>query len=75
MDFSNNTMQRPFDFEFARKMGGGGLGYVFLTVLDDMQYYGYNTDSNNSAWKGFLGVLPQKFFIRISTKSCNSRQF
>ena len=55
--------------------GGGGFRYVFLTILDDLLYYGYNTVSNNSAWKGGLGVLPQKIFIRISTKSCNSRQF
>ena len=38
-----------------------GFGYVFLTFLDDLLYYGYNNGSEN--------------LIRISTKSCNSRQF
>ena len=49
----------------------GGYGSVFLTFLDDLLYYGYNTASKNSG----LGVLPQKIFIRISTKSYNSKQF
>ena len=43
-------------------VGGGIFGYVFLTFLDDLLYNGYNTGSNNSAWKGGLGVLSQKFF-------------
>ena len=55
--------------------GGGEIWVCVSTFLDDLMYYGYNTASNNSAWKGGLGVLPQKIFIRISTKSCNSRQF
>ena len=43
-------IQRQFDIELDRKMGGGGrFGYVFLTFLDDLLYYGYNTASNNSA--------------------------
>ena len=48
---------------------------MFLTFVDDLLYYGSNTDSNNSASKGGggLGDLHQKNFIRISTKSCNSR--
>ena len=48
-------------------MVGGGVGfwYVFLTILDDLLYYGYNTASNNSPWKGGLGVLPQKIFIEL----------
>ena len=58
-----------------QKNGGRGFGYVFLTILDYLLYYGYNTVSNNSAWKGGLGVLPQKNIIRISTKSCNSRGY
>ena len=29
--------------------GGGGFVYVFLTFLDDLLYYCYNTGSNNSA--------------------------
>ena len=42
---------------------GGGWGGILVCVfnfLDDLLYYGYNTASNNSAWKGGLGVLPQK---------------
>ena len=54
---------------------GERFWYVFLTFLDDLLYYFYNTASKNSAWKGGLGVLPQENFIRISTKSCNSRQY
>ena len=41
---------------------GAKFGDVFLTFLDDLLYYGHNTGSNNSAWKGGLGVLPQKIF-------------
>ena len=40
-------------------MEGGGeilVLYVFLTFLDDLLYYGYNTASNNSACKGGGGV-------------------
>ena len=46
---STMDIQIPFDLEFARKMGGGGFRYVFLTILDDLLYYDYNTASNNSA--------------------------
>ena len=45
-------------------MVGGSFGYEFLTFLDDLLYYGYNTDSNNSARKGGLEVLTQKFFYQ-----------
>ena len=73
MDFSNKTYRDHLILSSPEKWGGGGrFWYVFLTFLDDLLYYGYNTGSNNSAWKGGLGVLPQKNFIRISTKSCNS---
>ena len=41
------------------------FGYVFLTFLDDLLYYGYNIASNNSAWKGGLGVLPQKILLEL----------
>ena len=67
MDFSNKTYRDlAFDLEFARTMvgaaggggGGGRFGYMFLTFLDYLLYYGYNTGSTNSAWKGGLGVLP-----------------
>ena len=55
---------------------GWDLGTMyFLFFLDDLLTYDYNTASYNIAWKGDLGVLPQNNFLRISTKSCNSRQF
>ena len=79
MDFSNKTYRDHLILSSPEKWWGGGergdLGMCVLTLLDDLLYYGYNTNSNNYAWKGGLGVLPQKNFIRISTKSCNSRQF
>ena len=75
MDFSNNTYRDHLILSSPENGGRGGFGYVYLTFLDDLLHYGYNTASNNSAWKGGLKVLPQKNFIRISTKSCNSRQF
>ena len=76
MEFTNKTYRDHLILSSPEKWWGGGrLGYVFLTLLDDLLYYGYNAASNNSAWKGGLGVLPQKIFIRIRTKSCNSRQF
>ena len=43
-------------------VGGGRFGYVFLTFLDDLVYYGYNTGSNNSAWKGSRGPPQEKFY-------------
>ena len=61
-----------------QRYGGGEFWVCVLTFfLDDLLYYGYNTASNNSAWKGggVWGSTPRIFFIRISTKSCNSRQF
>ena len=67
MDFSNKTYRDHLILSSPEKWWGGGFWYVFLTFLDDFLYYGYNTGSNNSAWKGGLGVLPQKIFIRIST--------
>ena len=75
MDFSNKIYRDNLILSSPEKWGGGRFGYVFLNFLDDLLYYGYNTASNNTDWKGGLGVLPQKIFIRISTKSCNSRQF
>ena len=60
-------------FWFRPKNGGGGIRvWVFNFFFNDLLYYGHNTASNNSAWKGGLGVLPQKNFISISTKSFNS---
>ena len=44
---------------------GVGFGYVFLTFLDDLLYYGYNTASNNSAWKGGLGSSPRKILLEL----------
>ena len=67
MDFSNKTYRDHLILSSPDKWCGGGIwvpGYVFLTFLHDLLYYGYNTGSNDSA-----------FFFRISTKSCNSRQF
>ena len=64
------VIQWPLDLEFAWKIGGRFV-YVFLTFLHDLLYYGNNTASNNSAWRGYGGP-PQKIFIRISTKPCNS---
>ena len=52
MDFSNKTYRDHLILSLPEKWGGGGFGYVFLTFLDDLLYYGYNTASNNSAWKG-----------------------
>ena len=75
MDFSNKT-ETIWSRVPKKNGGGGGFGMCFfVTFLDDLLYYDYNTASNNSAWKGGLGVLPHKKIIRISTKSCNSRQF
>ena len=77
MDFLNKTCTETIWSLVRQKnvVGGFVFLYVFLTILDDLLYYGYNTAPNNSAWKGGLRVLPQKILIRISTKSCNSRQF
>ena len=74
MDFSNKTYRDHWILSSPEKwcVVEEILGMWFL---DDLLYYGYNTGSNNSAWKGGLGDLPQKNSIRISTKSCNSRQF
>ena len=77
-----NYQQRTFQIRHieiiwswvCQKNGGGRFGYV-LTFLDDFLYYGYNTGSNKSAWKGGSWGPPPEFFLRIRTKSCNSRQF
>ena len=44
-------IQRPFDLEFAKKkMVWGDKVYVYVfNFLDDLLYYGYNTDSNTFA--------------------------
>ena len=76
MDFSNKTYRDHLILSSPEKGGGEILGrfwYVFIFFLDDLLHYGNNTASNNSARKRGFGVLPQKIFIRISTKSCNSR--
>ena len=64
MDFSNKTYRDHLILSSPEKLEGGGrFGYyVFLTFLDDLLYYGYNTASNNSAWKGGLGASPEKFY-------------
>ena len=61
------TFQIRHTFGVCQKNGGGvgGFGYVFLTFLDDLLYYGYNTASNNPAWKGGLGSSPRKISLKL----------
>ena len=48
--------------------GGGkkkmvwGIRVSVFNFLDNLLYYGYNTDSNTFAWKGGLGLLTQNMF-------------
>ena len=64
VDFSNKTYRDHFISSLPEKWwGGGDFLYVFSTFLDALLHYGYKTVSNNSAWKGGMGVLPQKFFL------------
>ena len=54
--------------------GGGGegdLGMCFLTFLDDLLYYGYNTGSNNSAWKWGLGKILACNYVTIRVETVN----
>ena len=45
-------------------MGGGGrFGYVFLTFLDDLLYYGYNTGLKQFCLKGGGGGGPPPEFF------------
>ena len=65
MDFSNKTYRDHLIFSSQEKWWGGDLG-MFLTFLDDLLYYGYNTGSNNSAWKGGVwGSSPGKFLLEL----------
>ena len=48
-----------------KNCGKGGFGYVFLTFSDDLLYYGYNTGSNNSAWKEVWGSSPRKILLEL----------
>ena len=57
MDFSNKTNRDHLILSSAENVVWVSW-YVFLNILDDLLYYGYNTASNNYAWKGGLGVLP-----------------
>ena len=62
MDFSNQTYRDHLILSSPEKWWGRGrFWYVFLTFLDDLLYYGYNTGSNNCPWKGVWG-----------SKSCDS---
>ena len=45
--------------------GGGRFGYVFLTFLDNLLYYGYNTGLNNSVWEGVWGSSPRIFLLEL----------
>ena len=65
MDFSNKTYRDHLIFSSPEKWGGGEIWVCVLIFLDDFLYYGYNTCSNNSAWKGGLGVLPQKNLLEL----------
>ena len=44
----------------VRGGGGGEFGHVFLTF-----FYGYNTASNNSAWKGVWGPHQEIFILEL----------
>ena len=64
MDFSNKTYRDNLILSSPEKWWGAGeIGVCVLTFLDELLYYGYNTASNNSAWKGgFGGPPPEKFY-------------
>ena len=52
MDFSNKTYREHLILSSPEKWGGGGIWVCVFNFLDDLLYCGYNTGSNNSAWKG-----------------------
>ena len=65
MDFSNKTYRdhlilRSPEFFF---LGGGVFGYSFLTVLDDLLYYGYKYKLKQFCLKeGSGGPPPENFY-------------
>ena len=67
MDFSKKTYRDHLISSLLEKCWGGGgrFGYVFLTFSDDLLYYGYNTGSNNPAWRGVWGSSPRKNLLEL----------
>ena len=64
IDFSNKTYRDHLILS-SPETWLGGYGYVFVTFLDYLLYNGYNTASNNSAWKGVWGSCPRKILSEL----------
>ena len=84
--FEKNDQQWTFQIRHTetiwswvrQKNGGGGgiLVYVFLKYLDDLLYYMVIIQPQIILLEmGVWGSSTRNFFMIISTKSCNSRQF
>ena len=66
---SNQRKYEEFDFFLLPKGGGGNLSHNLISIALVLQAQTILLE------RGVWGSSPQKKFIRISRKSCNSRQF
>ena len=65
MDFLNKTYRDHLIFSSPEKWWGERFGYVFLSFLDDLLYYGCNTGSKNLLERGVWGSSPRKFLSEL----------